>query len=176
LPRTLRATVQGNLKTGAQMTVERPAEPPVEPLSNPVCAPPLYPRQAPQPARLFGWRLPDRGTLVAKKETDNQPPDWVHARTRPPGAAGVGSATPYASAARSPRKRQRVSGLLWPFLAHPNRSLVLATIEPDLTWLRMWRVRVPDGYPAAIVDLSRAKDVAASVVPSILNKQGEAAA
>jgi hypothetical protein len=59
---------------------------------------------------------------------------------------------------------------------HPNRSLVLATIEPDLTWLRMWRVRVPDGYPAAIVDLSRAKDVAASVVPSILNKQGEAAA
>ena len=58
----------------------------------------------------------------------------------------------------------------------PGRGLVLATIEPDLTWLRMWRVRVPDGYPAAIVDLSRAKDVAASVVPSILNKQGEAAA
>jgi len=57
-----------------------------------------------------------------------------------------------------------------------NCSLVLATIEPELTWPRMWRVRVPDGYPAAIVDLSRAKDVAASVVPSILNKQGEATA
>ena len=151
------------------MTVEPPVEPCVRA--------PLYPRQATQPARLFGGRLPARGTLVAKKETDNQPPDWVHARTRPPGAAGaVGSATPYTSAARSPRKRQRVSGLLWPFLARPNRSLVLATIEPDLTWPRMWRVRVPDGYPAAIVDLSRAKDVAASLAPSILNKQGEAAA
>jgi hypothetical protein len=160
------------------MTVEPPVEPPVEPLSNPVCAPPLYPRQATQPARLMaGGCLLGGRRLVAKQETDYQPPDWVHARTRPPGAAGaVGSATPYTCAARSPRKRQLVSGLLWPFLAHPNRSLVLATIEPDLTWPRIWYVRVPDGYPAAIVDLSRAKDVAASLAPSILNKQGEAAA
>jgi hypothetical protein len=162
------------------MTVESPTEPPVEPLSNPVCAPPLYPRQATQPARLMAGDCllgGGRRRLVAKQETDNQPPDWVHARTRPPGAAGaVGSATPYTFAARSPRERERVSGLLWPFLAHPNRGLVLVTIEPDLTGPRRWRDGVPDGYSAAIVDLSRAKDVAASPAPSILNKQEEAAA
>ena len=66
------------------MTCRTPVEPPVEPLSNPVCCTPLIPRQATQPARLDGGRLPAAGgqrTLVAKKETD------IHAAAGTRGAA-----------------------------------------------------------------------------------------
>jgi hypothetical protein len=52
----------------------------------------------------------------------------------------------------------------------------LAFVEPDKTWPSLWHVRMPGGYLADTVNLSRAKDLAASLAPSILNKQGEAAA
>ena len=97
-----------------------------------------------------------------------------------------------------PREGQRISGLLRPFLAYPkkdrlmydrqdliwdgkqlrplsNRRGVLATIEPDETWPGMWRVRLPDGYLTDIVNLSRAKDAAASLALGVLNRHREAA-
>ena len=56
-----------------------------------------------------------------------------------------------------------------------SRSVVLASIEPDLTWPRMWRVRLPDGYLTDMANLSRAKDAAASLALGILNREREAA-
>ena len=56
-----------------------------------------------------------------------------------------------------------------------SRGLVLATIEPDLTWPGMWRVRLPDGYLTDMVNLSRAKDAAASLALGVLNQHREAA-
>jgi hypothetical protein len=56
-----------------------------------------------------------------------------------------------------------------------SRGRVLASIEPDLTWPRMWRVRLPDGYLTDMVNLSRAKDAAASLALGVLNRHREAA-
>ena len=56
-----------------------------------------------------------------------------------------------------------------------SRAVVLATIEPDQTWPGMWRVRLPDGYLTDMVNLSRAKDAAASLVLGVLNQHREAA-
>ena len=56
-----------------------------------------------------------------------------------------------------------------------HRGLVLATIEPDLTWPGMWRVRLPEGYLTDMVNLSRAKDAAASLALGVLNRHREAA-
>ena len=53
---------------------------------------------------------------------------------------------------------------------------VLASVEPNLTWPGMWRVLLPDGYLSDMVNLSRAKDAAASLALSILNRKREAAA
>ena len=50
-----------------------------------------------------------------------------------------------------------------------SRGRVLASIEPDLTWPRLWRVRLPDGNLTDMVNLSRAKDAAASLALGILN-------
>jgi hypothetical protein len=100
----------------------------------------------------------------------------------------------------SPREEQRVSGLLRPFLFYPekdrlmhdgqdliwdgrelrlcsSRGVVLATIEPDQAWpgMRRIRTRLPDGYPTDMVNLSRAKDAAASLALGILNQKREAA-
>jgi hypothetical protein len=95
------------------------------------------------------------------------------------------------------QEKQRISGLLWPFLAYPkkdrlmygrqdlnwhgrqlrlrsSRGVMLATIEPDQTWPGMWRVRSPDGYLADVVNLSRAKDAAASLTLGVLNRHREA--
>jgi hypothetical protein len=55
------------------------------------------------------------------------------------------------------------------------RGRVLAGIETDQTWPRMWRVRLPDGYLTDMVNLSRAKDAAASRALAALNQQREAA-
>jgi hypothetical protein len=52
---------------------------------------------------------------------------------------------------------------------------VLASVEPDLTWPGMWRVRLPDGYLTDMVNLSRAKDAAASLALGVLNQHREAA-
>jgi hypothetical protein len=56
-----------------------------------------------------------------------------------------------------------------------SRGLVLASIEPDQTWPGMWCVRLPDGYLTDMVNLSRAKDAAASLALGVLNQQREAA-
>ena len=56
-----------------------------------------------------------------------------------------------------------------------GQGRVLANIEPDLTWPRMWRVRLPDGYLTDMVNLSRAKDAAASLALGVLNQHREAA-
>ena len=39
----------------------------------------------------------------------------------------------------------------------------------------MWRVRLPDGYLTDMVNLSRAKDAAASLALGVLNQHREAA-
>jgi hypothetical protein len=56
-----------------------------------------------------------------------------------------------------------------------NRGVVLATIEPDKTWPGMWRVRLPDGHLTDMLNLSRAKDAAASLMLTVLNRRREAA-
>jgi hypothetical protein len=52
---------------------------------------------------------------------------------------------------------------------------VLASLEPDETWPGMWRVRLPDGHFTDMVNLSRAKDAAASLALGVLNRHQEAA-
>ena len=52
---------------------------------------------------------------------------------------------------------------------------VLATIEPDQTWLGMWRVRLPDGRLTDMLNLPRVKDAAASLALIVLNQRREAA-
>ena len=99
---------------------------------------------------------------------------------------------------RQTRKEKRISGLLRPFLACPkkdrlmydrqdliwdgkqlrllsNRGVVFATIEPDQTCPGLWRVRLPGGHLTDTVNLSRAKDAAASLALAILNRHREAA-
>ena len=56
-----------------------------------------------------------------------------------------------------------------------SRGRVLASIEPTPTWPRMWRVRLPNGYFTDLVNLSRAKDAAASLALGVLTRQREAA-
>ena len=56
-----------------------------------------------------------------------------------------------------------------------SRGRVLPSIEPDKTWPGMWRVRLPDGYLSEMVNLSRAKDAAASLALGVLNQHREAA-
>jgi hypothetical protein len=52
---------------------------------------------------------------------------------------------------------------------------VLSAIEPDREWLGMWRIRTPDGHLTDILNLSRAKDAAASHALATLNLHQEAA-
>ena len=65
-----------------------------------------------------------------------------------------------------------MAGQLRLFSSHVR---VLASIEPDQTWPGMWRVRLPGGYITDIVNLSRAKDAAASLALGVLNQHREAA-
>jgi hypothetical protein len=51
---------------------------------------------------------------------------------------------------------------------------VLVSIEPDRAWPGMWRVRLPHGL-TDLVNLSRAKDAAASHALATLNRRQEAA-
>jgi hypothetical protein len=120
---------------------------------------------------------------VAKKETNNHQ-GWCWE-----------SAAPHATG--PPREGQRINGLLQPFLPYPKKvrpaydrqddmdgrqlrlfsscGVVLATIEPDLTWPGMWRVRLPDGHLTDVVNRSRAKDGASSLALGVLNREREAA-
>lgn len=56
-----------------------------------------------------------------------------------------------------------------------SRGRVLPSIEPDKTWPGMWRVRLPDEYLSEMVNLSRARDAAASLALAALNGHREAA-
>ena len=55
------------------------------------------------------------------------------------------------------------------------RLRVLAAIEPDQTCPGLWRVRLPGGHLTDTVNLSRAKDAAASLALGVLNRHREAA-
>jgi hypothetical protein len=55
------------------------------------------------------------------------------------------------------------------------RGRVLAAIEPDREWPGMWRVRMPDGRLTDMLNLSRAKDAAASLALAVPNRHQEAA-
>jgi hypothetical protein len=56
-----------------------------------------------------------------------------------------------------------------------SRRRVLASIGSDETWFGLWSVRLPDGSLADMVNLSRAKDAAASLTLAALNRHREAA-
>jgi hypothetical protein len=56
-----------------------------------------------------------------------------------------------------------------------GRGGVLAAIEPDQEWPGMWRIRMPNGHLTDMVNLSRAKDAAASHALAIPNRHREAA-
>jgi hypothetical protein len=58
---------------------------------------------------------------------------------------------------------------------HSIRGRVLAVIEPERQWLGMWRVRMADGHVTDMLNLSRAKDAAASLSLATLNRRQEAA-
>jgi hypothetical protein len=46
---------------------------------------------------------------------------------------------------------------------------LLATVEPDAKWPKMYRVRLPDGQLSDMINLSRAKDAAMSLAMDVLN-------
>jgi hypothetical protein len=48
---------------------------------------------------------------------------------------------------------------------------LLATVEDDAKWAGMYRVRLPGGYLTDMVNLTRAKDAAISLVLAKLNGQ-----
>jgi hypothetical protein len=52
---------------------------------------------------------------------------------------------------------------------------VVASIEADQAWHGMWRVRLSNGHLTDMVNLSRAKDAAASHALATLNRRQEAA-
>jgi hypothetical protein len=49
------------------------------------------------------------------------------------------------------------------------RSRVVATIEPDADWPKLYRVRLPNGHLTDMVNRTRAKDAARCLALSILN-------
>ena len=57
--------------------------------------------------------------------------------------------------------------------ANSNRRL---PIEPDTEWPGMWRVKLPDGGRSDIVNLTRAKDAAATIALSFIRRPDAAAA
>jgi hypothetical protein len=47
---------------------------------------------------------------------------------------------------------------------------VVATVEPDAKWPKMYRVRLPDGDLTDMVNLTRARDAAISLALEKLNR------
>ena len=78
-------------------------------------------------------------------------------------------------------KKKRTTTLLLERAAPLGRQLrlfhgrVLVSIEPELTWPSMWRVRLPEGHLAYLVNLPRAKDAAALLALGVLSQHWEAA-
>jgi hypothetical protein len=59
---------------------------------------------------------------------------------------------------------------------HLGKGRALVTIEPDVQWPKMWRVRLPDGSLTDMVNRVRAKDAACSIALSMFNQRRAAAA
>jgi hypothetical protein len=53
---------------------------------------------------------------------------------------------------------------------------LLATIEPDAEWPGMWRVRLLNGRPTDMVNLTRARDAAITLALGALNQPHSKAA
>ena len=165
------------------MTVEPPVEPPVEPLSNLVCAPPLYPRQATQPARHVagGCLLGERSWLKKKRTTSRAgaararrcvgAPRDRHAKAS---AASCGCFSPILkriSHARPTRLDMGWRASCGCSLATSACWRALSRIEPGRhSGVSVCRVDITD-----MVNLSRAKDAAVSLVLGVLNQYWEAA-
>jgi hypothetical protein len=58
---------------------------------------------------------------------------------------------------------------------YSRRGRILATVKPDAEWPDLWRVYLPDGHITDMVNLTRAKDAAVSLVLGAL-KGGESPA
>lgn len=56
-------------------------------------------------------------------------------------------------------------------LHYGNAKTPLVTVKPDSKYPAMWRIHTPDGTMSDMVNLSRAKDAAASVYTTGLNSQ-----
>ena len=68
------------------------------------------------------------------------------------------------------RKYHDTDVLHWDGLRlHLNTGRLLATVEPDATWPKMYRVRLPDDRLTDMVNLSRAKDAAVALAMAALN-------
>ena len=50
-----------------------------------------------------------------------------------------------------------------------NSGRLLATVEPDANWPKMFRVRLASGYLTDMVNISRAKDAAVCLALAELN-------
>ena len=59
---------------------------------------------------------------------------------------------------------------------HLKTGRLLATIEPDVTYPKMWRVRLPNGHLTDMVNKTRAKDAAISLALTALNQSNAKAA
>jgi hypothetical protein len=56
-------------------------------------------------------------------------------------------------------------------LALKRRTSLAAEIVPDDTYPGMWRIKAPDGELSAMVNRTRARDAARSILLGILNTQ-----
>jgi hypothetical protein len=51
---------------------------------------------------------------------------------------------------------------------------LVATVVPDATWPKMWRVKLPNGHVTDMVNLTRAKDAALAlggIAPEVVQKR-----
>jgi hypothetical protein len=79
-----------------------------------------------------------------------------------------------AKAERAFYRNRKVDLFRWDGLQLRLKSgRLLATVEPDPKWPKMYRVRLPNGHLTDMVNLSRAKDAAMSLAMAVLN--GDAA-
>ena len=153
------------------MTCRTPVEPPVEPLSNPVCCTPLIP-PAGYTACPPGWRAAaccEWTEDTRGQKRNEQPRCCWNARRR------AQRTTRHAKGNASAACYDGFSPILKRIAHVRPHGRVLASIEPELTWPGMWRVRLPEGYLTGLVNLPRAKNAAATLALGVLNRYREAA-
>ena len=75
------------------------------------------------------------------------------------------------------RREYRQKDLKWDGLQlRLNSGRLLATVEPDSKWLKMYRVRLPNGHLTDMVNLTWAKDAAVCLALAHLNRHAGPAA